>query len=215
MNQILEEIRDCLMHYGVSVEDGAPGRGSGRYPKGSGENPYQHGNANFLERVEQLKKEGFIFTDPDTGRKYSGDTAIAKYFKMSRSDFQALKNRLKTEERNKKVTQAIALREEGKSLMEIARIMGYKNDSSVRALLNEDTNRKRNAISETIDILQSEVDKHKIVDIGVGVERELGISKERLKEAVSTLKLDGYQEFAYKRGVFARPFLSYLYSMVP
>lgn len=197
MNQILEEIRDCLMHYGVSVEDGAPGRGSGRYPKGSGENPYQHGNANFLERVEQLKKEGFIFTDPDTGRKYSGDTAIAKYFKMSRSDFQALKNRLKTEERNKKVTQAIALREEGKSLMEIARIMGYKNDSSVRALLNEDTNRKRNAISETIDILQSEVDKHKIVDIGVGVERELGISKERLKEAVSTLKLDGYQEFTY------------------
>lgn len=197
MNQILEEIRDCLMHYGVSVEDGAPGRGSGRYPKGSGENPYQHGNANFLERVEQLKKEGFIFTDPDTGRKYSGDTAIAKYFKMSRSDFQALKNRLKTEERNKKVTQAIALREEGKSLMEIARIMGYKNDSSVRALLNEDTNRKRNAISETIDILQSEVDKHKIIDIGVGVERELGISKERLKEAVSTLKLDGYQEFTY------------------
>ena len=197
MNQILEEIRDCLMHYGVSVEDGAPGRGSGRYPKGSGENPYQHGNANFLERVEQLKKESFIFTDPDTGRKYSGDTAIAKYFKMSRSDFQALKNRLKTEERNKKVTQAIALREEGKSLMEIARIMGYKNDSSVRALLNEDTNRKRNAISETIDILQSEVDKYKIVDIGVGVERELGISKERLKEAVSTLKLDGYQEFTY------------------
>lgn len=197
MNQILEEIRDCLMHYGVSIEDGAPGRGSGRYPKGSGENPYQHGNANFLERVEQLKKEGFIFTDPETGRKYTGDTAIAKYFKMSRSDFQALKNRLKTEERNKKVAQATALREEGKSLMEITRIMGYKNDSSVRALLNADTNRKRNAISETIDILQSEVDKHKIIDIGVGVERELGISKERLKEAVSTLKLDGYQEFTY------------------
>lgn len=27
--------------------------------------------------------------------------------------------------------------------------------------------------------------------------------------------LEGYQEFAYKRGVFSRPFLSYLYSMVP
>lgn len=27
--------------------------------------------------------------------------------------------------------------------------------------------------------------------------------------------LEGYQDFAYKRGVFSRPFLSYLYSMVP
>ena len=31
-----------LMHYGRGKEDGAPGRGSGRYPLGSGENPNQH-----------------------------------------------------------------------------------------------------------------------------------------------------------------------------
>ena len=27
--------------------------------------------------------------------------------------------------------------------------------------------------------------------------------------------LAGFQEFAYQRGVFSRPFLSYMYSMVP
>ena len=27
--------------------------------------------------------------------------------------------------------------------------------------------------------------------------------------------LRGYQQFAYERGVFSRPFLSYMYSMVP
>ena len=27
--------------------------------------------------------------------------------------------------------------------------------------------------------------------------------------------LKGYQEYAYQRGVFARPFLNYLYAMVP
>ena len=27
--------------------------------------------------------------------------------------------------------------------------------------------------------------------------------------------LKGYQEYAYKRGVFSRPFLNYLYAMVP
>lgn len=35
-------VGDYLMHYGVSVDDGAPGPGSGRYPKGSGERPFQH-----------------------------------------------------------------------------------------------------------------------------------------------------------------------------
>ncbi len=34
-------------------------------------------------------------------------------------------------------------------------------------------------------------------------------------EVYDPATLDGYQEFAYKRGVFTRPFLSYLYSMVP
>ena len=44
MNPIAEDI---LMHYGVK-------RRSGRYPWGSGENPYQHGG-DFLARVEELE----------------------------------------------------------------------------------------------------------------------------------------------------------------
>ena len=39
MNPIAEDI---LMHYGVGKMEGAPGRGSGRYPLGSGKNPNQH-----------------------------------------------------------------------------------------------------------------------------------------------------------------------------
>lgn len=34
-------------------------------------------------------------------------------------------------------------------------------------------------------------------------------------EVTDPAVLEGYQDFAYKRGVFSRPFLSYLYSMVP
>ncbi|MCQ2496945.1 MAG: adenosylmethionine--8-amino-7-oxononanoate transaminase [Lachnospiraceae bacterium] len=34
-------------------------------------------------------------------------------------------------------------------------------------------------------------------------------------EVEDSKMLKGYQEFAYKRGVFARPFLNYLYAMVP
>ena len=45
MNSIVEDI---LMHYGMP-------RRSGRYPYGSGENPYQH-SGDFLSRVQEFKK---------------------------------------------------------------------------------------------------------------------------------------------------------------
>ena len=56
MNPIVEEMRailqsDEIYHYGMP-------RRSGRYPYGSGEDPYQH-NTDFLGRIEQLKKEGW------------------------------------------------------------------------------------------------------------------------------------------------------------
>ena len=44
MNQVVEEMKDILMHYGTP-------RHSGRYPWGSGENPYQR-NGDFLSRVD-------------------------------------------------------------------------------------------------------------------------------------------------------------------
>ena len=52
MNSIVEDI---LMHYGMP-------RRSGRYPYGSGENPYQH-SGDFLSRVQELKKSGMSETD--------------------------------------------------------------------------------------------------------------------------------------------------------
>lgn len=52
MNTIVEDI---LMHYGMP-------RRSGRYPYGSGENPYQH-SGDFLSRVQELKKSGMSETD--------------------------------------------------------------------------------------------------------------------------------------------------------
>ena len=62
---------DELAHYGVK-------RRSGRYPWGSGDTPYQH-SGDFISRVDELRKSGFTYTDPETGKVYKGDTAIAKY----------------------------------------------------------------------------------------------------------------------------------------
>lgn len=45
-----EESFDELLHYGTKYH-------SGRYPYGSGEDPYQH-SGDLLSRIEQMKKEG-------------------------------------------------------------------------------------------------------------------------------------------------------------
>lgn len=55
MNQVVEEMKDILMHYGTP-------RHSGRYPWGSGENPYQR-NGDFLSRVDELKGQGLSDTE--------------------------------------------------------------------------------------------------------------------------------------------------------
>ena len=51
----IQEMEDILLHYGMP-------RRSGRYPWGSGEDPYQHGSRDFLSRVEELKKIGWTDT---------------------------------------------------------------------------------------------------------------------------------------------------------
>ena len=86
MNSIVEEMKAILdgdnelMHYGMP-------RRSGRYPYGSGEEPYQHGR-DFLGRVEEMRKSGFTYLDEKTGKVYTGDTAIAKHMGLSTTQFR-------------------------------------------------------------------------------------------------------------------------------
>lgn len=119
---------DILMHYGMP-------RRSGRYPWGSGDNPYQH-SGDFLSRVEELKKSNFTFTDKD-GKTYTGEVAIAKSMGLSTTQFRTQMSLAKDERRSADVATAKALRAKGYSLNEIADKMGFANDSSVRSLLNE------------------------------------------------------------------------------
>ena len=122
MNPIQDD--DFLMHYGVK-------RRSGRYPWGSGDNPFQHGG-DFLSRVEELQGQG------------KTEKQIADELKMSTTDLRMQVRVAKHERRMVLADRAKSLREEGKTLDEIAKIMGYNNDSSVRALLNENTASNKN-----------------------------------------------------------------------
>lgn len=177
---------EILMHYGIE-------RRSGRYPWGSGDNPYQH-SGDFLTRVEEMRKSNFTYTDKD-GKTYSGEVAIAKSMGLSTTQLRVQLSLAKGERRAADVATAKALREKGYSLNEIAQKMGFANDSSVRTLLNEHSEARMNQAKATAEFLKKQVDEKGMIDVGAGVEKELGISKEKLNEALYILELEGYNNF--------------------
>ena len=179
MNPIAEDI---LMHYGMP-------RRSGRYPWGSGDDPYQH-NRDFLSRVEEMRKEGFIFTD-DTGKTYTGDTAIAKSLGLSTTQFRTEIGIAKDQRRMLNVARAQSLKSDGLSTSEIGRKMGV-NESTVRSWLDEKSKARMEEAQKTADFLKEQVNQKRMVDVGTGVERELGISKEKLNQAIYILEREGY-----------------------
>lgn len=193
MNYVAEDI---LMHYGVSKLDGAPGPGSGRYPLGSGEDPFQK-SGDFASRVEELRKNDAVYVDPDTGEEYHGDQAVYRIMKLnSTTQLRTLYSLAKDNAREEKVATAQRLRDEGHSLAEIAKAMGYSNDSSVRSLLNKQTEAKMKESKVTADFLKDVVDSKGMIDVGAGVEMELGVSKEKLKTALTILQAQGYEVYA-------------------
>lgn len=171
-----------LMHYGVGKLNGAPGRGSGRYPLGSGKNPNQR-SGDFLSRYNELRRSGM------------SETEIAEYFDISTTELRVRKQRASHEDRERRVATAKRLRDEGLTPTEIAKKMGYANESSVRALLNENTAARKNQAKVTAEYLKEVADQKGMVDVGAGVERELGVSKEKLKEALDILQEEGYSVY--------------------
>ena len=183
MNPIAEDI---LMHYGVA-------RRSGRYPWGSGEDPYQH-NRDFLSRVEELKKQGFTFTD-ENGKVWTGENAIAKSMGLTTGEYRNEKTIAKDQRKLLDIARAKSLQADGYGPTEITRIMGLSQtkESTVRGWLKPDSEKNLELTKKTVDFLKEQVDKKGMVDVGVDVERELNVSKERLDLALHYLQTrEGY-----------------------
>lgn len=178
---------DDLMHYGMP-------RRSGRYPWGSGDDPYQHGR-DFLGRVDELRKGGFTYTD-EKGKTWSGDAAIAKSMGLSTTQFRTELGLAKDERRMLQVETAKRLRDkEGMGPSAIGKEMGL-NESTVRSLLNENSEARMNRAKQTAEFLKARSKEVAadggMIDIGSGAELELGISREKLNQALYLLEKEGY-----------------------
>lgn len=195
MNPIAEEIMSyvtadedstTLAHYGIP-------RRSGRYPWGSGDDPYQH-SKDFLGRVEEMRKSGFTFTD-ENGKVWKGDTAIAKSMGLSSTQFRAEIGIASDTRRMYQVSQAKALQEKGLGATAIGREMGVP-ESTVRSLLDPQSESRMKAAKNAAEFIKKQIDEKGMIDVGVGVERELNISAEKLEQALYLLEREGYPTYS-------------------
>ena len=170
----------ALAHYGTK-------RHSGRYPWGSGEDPYQHDSMDFLGRVELLKKNGWTETAENVKKAFGEDVTL--------NDYRNEKAWCVYERRLHQVEKAKALKEKGLGATEIGREMGIR-ESTVRSLLNQDSEARMKAAANTADFLKKRVDEVGMIDVGVGAEKELNVSRTMLKTALYKLQGEGYEVYS-------------------
>lgn len=180
---------DSLAHIGTER--------SGRYPRGSGENPYQHPYIpvlNWRREVDEKRSSNFTYTDPKTGEVYTGDEAIMKSMNMKSTEFRTKLSYANDIWRMRQYDECMELKNKGLNNSEIARAMGYPNESSIRNILKTDTEKIKKS-QVTAEYLKSAVDKYGMIDVGASVEATLGIPKTKLETALYMLEMDGYKIF--------------------
>lgn len=167
-----QEYDAYLIHYGTP-------RHSGRYPWGSGDNPYQR-NASFRGYILDCRKQGMT------------DAEIARGMGMTRPEMIAKLSQARAENRAADVAEVMRLKDKGYSNSAIGRRMGI-NESQVRNLMKEDIQDRADRASKVADILVTDLkEKGGYLDIGYGIEQHLGVSRYTLDNAVALLKEQGY-----------------------
>ena len=178
---VLKDEEEFLEHYGRSVLEGAP-IGSGRYRYGSGDSAYQHVK-NFQTTVRALRKKGMT------------DNEIAKSMQMNSSEFRSKISQNKEQIKAYEIAMCKKLRDERKMSTTAIAMRLYKDpkkESTVRNRLKEADSVKRNKFEATENMLKEELEKHRMLDVGPGVELNLGISETRLKNVLTQMEKEGY-----------------------
>lgn len=160
-----------LAHYGIL-------RKSGRYPWGSGGTAEKR-SKDFFDHVSNLRRQGLT------------DTEIAKGFGMTTTEFRRVSSIAKNAKRAADVAQANRLLDSGMSKIAIGKEMGL-NESSVRALLADGVKEKLDVLHTTANMLKDQVAEKKYIDVGAGVEYQIGVSRDKLDTAIAVLKDQGY-----------------------
>lgn len=192
MNPIEKDLRsyfgitsesNILEHYGTK-------RHSGRYPWGSGDNPYQH-SGDFLSRVEELKKKGLS----EKEILETINDSLPDEYKMGLTEFRTARQKAGHDRKVLEYDQIRALKDDGLGWKEIGDKLGM-SESSVRSKYNNAIGEKASQAEKIAATLKEEVDKKGMIDISEGANQVLGVSESKLDEAAYILEAEyGYQRY--------------------
>lgn len=192
MNPIEKDLRsyfgitsesNILEHYGTK-------RHSGRYPWGSGDNPYQH-SGDFLSRVEELKKKGLS----ENEILETINDSLPDEYKMGLTEFRTARQKAGHDRKALEYDQIRALKDDGLGWKEIGDKLGM-SESSVRSKYNNAIGEKASQAEKIAATLKEEVDKKGMIDISEGANQVLGVSESKLDEAAYILEAEyGYQRY--------------------
>ncbi|MEG0239547.1 MAG: helix-turn-helix domain-containing protein [Anaerorhabdus sp.] len=161
-----------LLHYGVK-------RRSGRYPWGSGEDPQR--SKDLLSKIDELRGKGMK------------ETEIASELGMNTSELRSAISWAGNERKRVLQESVVSRFERGDTKTKIANDLGM-SESSVRNYLKTKDTIQTKQVNNVADALKKGVSENEFLDIGVGVERQIGVSRAKLKAAVNKLKEEGYTE---------------------
>lgn len=164
---------DVLEHYGTK-------RHSGRYPWGSGENPSR--SLDILMKVDNLKAKGLSEKEraEELGLSINELRSQVSYANVERKQilWDSVHNRIS----------------DGKSASQIAEELNTP-ESTIRKYMkmdNPNAGVKEKQLSGIEETLINQVKDKGYLDVGPGVEQQLGISRNKLNTVVKKLEEDGY-----------------------
>lgn len=181
-----QDMSEHLAHYGKPQPYNFSPIGSGRYRKGSGANPNERGGGDdFWSQYKSMHAQGMT------------DNQIANSMGITVSLLRKQRSIYSQAERKEKILYAQKLKDHGYSNAYIADKMGL-NESSVRSLLKQAETQRYTIAEKTTDTLKEACDSKKYIDVGAGVNLELGVSEQQLSTALLALKNEGYKVITFE-----------------
>lgn len=175
-------IFDSIYHTGVAHDENPPGRGSGRYGYGTGENPYQH-ELSFLSQYEKYKAKGI--SEANIAKMMLGPNAKTTQLRAELSIAKDTK-------RNANIDRALYLYDKyNGNVSQVGRAMGV-NESTVRGWLDPAAKERASKYKSVAELIKKRVDEKGIVDIGKDSEYYMGITESTKKVAIAMLEKEGY-----------------------
>lgn len=198
-----------LYHEGRAHDENPPGRGSGRYGWGTGENAYQRETFS-VKMIKDLYKEGLddkaiVKTFRDLGYddveiyerfdKYGKKLPdIAKALGIENSRLRAKISIKKNEEKAVRNLKIEELHKKEWSNQRIANELGV-TEGTVRNVLKDPIDQNNRKLFRVADGLQEMVDKKRYLDVGPGGESFFGTTSSNFKTAIALLQERGYHRY--------------------